>query len=116
MELPQQLARAIAGRLEDDAALRVGDVLEMDVEAIGRQRIAGAIGPFDHGDASAIEGLLASRSPIRSVCKLEWDTRSRFDRSLSVASRTRSPRLSRGSLSSLESAALKDEPDGKADE
>src|SRR5438034_11098615 len=39
----------------------------------------------------------ASRSPIRSVCKLEWLTRS-----------------SRSSLDFLESAGRKDEPDGKA--
>jgi hypothetical protein len=38
MELPEERARSIPGRREHHAPLRVGDVLEMHVDAIVGQR------------------------------------------------------------------------------
>src|SRR5439155_8233020 len=65
MEPPQQLARPRAGRLEHHAPLRVRDVLEMYVESIRRQRVASAIRPLDHRDATAVERLLpAGRAEV----------------------------------------------------
>src|SRR3954468_9274575 len=67
MEPPQQLRRTLAGRREDDAPLRLGDVLEVDIDAVGRQIVAGAIGPFDDREPLRLEHLLpAGRAEVLS--------------------------------------------------
>src|SRR5438093_12041627 len=54
---------------DDDAALRVGDVLERQLEAIVRQERPGSVGPFDHRDAAGVEAFLPSG--VREVDALE---------------------------------------------
>src|SRR5712691_2475630 len=56
-------------RRGDDAALRVGDVLELQGEAIVGQQGTGAVGPFDHRDSARVETFLPTG--VREVDALE---------------------------------------------
>jgi len=48
-------------RRDDDAALRIGDVLEPHLETIVGQEQTGTVGPLDHGDPSGLEGFFPAR-------------------------------------------------------
>src|SRR6202158_6298359 len=61
MESLHQRARPRTGRRDHHAAFGIGDVLEMDVDAVRRQTRARAIGPLDDGDPAAVERLLPPR-------------------------------------------------------
>src|SRR6266542_3650299 len=57
-EALQELGRPRAGRAQRDGALRVGDVPQLHVEAIGRQARADAVGPLDDRHPAGLERLL----------------------------------------------------------
>src|SRR2546428_7557575 len=59
-QLLHELGGAPSRGRDDDALLRVRNVLELQVEPIVRQQRTGAVGPLDHRDATRVETLFPS--------------------------------------------------------
>src|SRR5882672_355371 len=68
-QLLDELGRPWPRGLDDDAALRVGDVLELQFEPIVGQQRTGTVGPLDHRDTAGVETLLPPG--VREVHSLE---------------------------------------------
>src|SRR3989442_7591385 len=68
-DLLDQSCRAGTGRREDDAPLRVRDVLETDLEPIAGEGVRRAIRPFDDRDAARVDCFLPAG--VRDVDALE---------------------------------------------
>src|SRR5438874_4001172 len=68
-ELLHEFGGARSRRRYDDAALGVGDVLELHLEAIVGQQRSGTAGPLDHGDPAGFESLFPPG--VRQVDSLE---------------------------------------------